>query len=553
MLRSLSIKNYALIDKLQVSFDEGFTTITGETGAGKSILLGGLSLILGKRADLNSLRDPGVKCVLEAGFDISAYDLGNFFEEEDLDYEAHTIIRREILPSGKSRAFINDTPVTLSVLASLGGQLVDIHSQHQTLKLTENDFQFRFVDAVAGNGSLLKEYRKQLGAFKKEERVLEALKARKQQAVKEHDYNQFLLKELEEARLESGLITELEGTYERLSNIELIKEQLGASSNLLQAEQYGILSQLGDLKNALSKLAPFGASYKELAGRVESVFLELDDAGNELMSFEGDLEDDPALLEQVNSRLQHIYDLQKKHGAQDEEELIGIRSALEEKVIATEGLDAEIERCEAEVTGLMEKLTELSRGIRAARLKVIPKLKKELETALNPLGMPNARFDIRILEVDEFRPNGMDDLEFLFSANKGGSFSDLKKVASGGELSRIMLVIKSMLAGYMKLPTIMFDEIDTGVSGEVSNKMAAIMQRMSAAIQVFTITHLPQVAARGSKQFKVFKTEAEGRTVSGIKVLSDQERVEELAEMLGGKSLTDSALAHAKELLAAKD
>lgn len=553
MLRSLSIKNYALIDTLHVNFDGGFTTITGETGAGKSILLGGLSLILGKRADLNSLRDPESKCILEAAFDVRGYDLAEFFAQEDLDYEEQTIIRREILPSGKSRAFINDTPVTLAVLASLGEQLVDIHSQHQTLKLTENDFQFRFVDAVAGVGSMLQDYRKKLRAFRKEEKHLLQLQEQKQQAIKEHDYNQFLLNELIEAKLEPGLLEELEGTYERLSNVELIKEQLGYGTQLLEAEQYGILNQLTDLKNAINKLASFGEEYKELAGRIASVFLELDDAGNELMGLEGNLEDDPALLEQVNTRLQQLYDLQKKHGVQEVEVLMEIRDALEEKVVATEGLDEEITRAEARVAALRETLYASAKAIRVERTKVIPGLKKALETALMPLGMPNARFDMAIVPVDEFRPNGMDELEFLFSANKGGSFNDLKKVASGGELSRIMLVIKSMLAGYMKLPTIMFDEIDTGVSGEVSNKMAAIMQKMSASMQVFTITHLPQVAARGDRQFKVFKAEVNGRTVTGIKALNEQERIEELAEMLGGKTLTDSALAHAKELLAVKE
>lgn len=552
MLKSLRINNYALIDRLQVSFDEGFTTITGETGAGKSILLGGLSLILGKRADLNSLRDPSQKCVLEASFDVRGYDLAGFFEEEDLDYEDDTIVRREILPSGKSRAFINDTPVTLGVLSALGEQLVDIHSQHQTLKLTENDFQFRFIDAVADNSLLLEKFKKELQEYRAAGKRLEKLKSERQEAVREHDYNQFLLKELEEARLENGLLEELENTYEKLNNVELIKEQLGYGAQLLEADQYGLLSQLTDLKNAVNKLSGFGDAYKELAQRLESVFLELDDAGNEMRSLEADLEDDPQLLEETNTRLQQIYDLQKKHGVQEEEALIEIMHSLQEKVIATEGMDELIHETEMKVAQLRSNLEKIAVSIRERRNKVIPGLKKELEKALAPLGMPNARFEIKIVPVDEMRNNGRDHLEFLFSANKGGSFSELKKVASGGELSRIMLVIKSMLAHYMKLPTIMFDEIDTGVSGEVSNKMAAIMQKMSSTLQVFTITHLPQVAARGNRQFKVFKAEEAGQTVSSIKVLGEQERVEELAEMLGGKELSESALAHARELLAVK-
>ena len=552
MLKSLSIKNYALIDELQVSFNEGFTTITGETGAGKSILLGGLSLILGKRADLNSLRDASEKCVLEAAFDIRGYALQPFFESEDLDFEDLTILRREILPSGKSRAFINDTPVTLNVLQSLGEQLVDIHSQHQTLKLTDNDFQFRFLDAVAGTAELLEAYGSEMKEYRAAGRLLSQLQQERQEAIREYDYNQFLLKELQEAKLVPGILEELEETFEKLNNVEFIKEQLGYGVQLLEAEQYGVLSQLVELKNTVRKLASFGANYQEIANRIESVFLELDDAGNELKRLEEELEDDPQLLATTNDRLQQIYDLQKKHGVSPIEELLAIQHALEAKVIATEGLDDRIKETEETVTGHRERMQELAVEIRARRLEVIPAIQNELENALLPLGMPNARFDIRLLPVDEFRSNGKDDLQFLFAANKGGVFSELKKVASGGELSRIMLVIKSMLARYMQLPTIMFDEIDTGVSGEVSNKMAGIMKEMSAAMQVFTITHLPQVAAKGDVQYKVFKADEAGHTVSSIKMLSESERIEELAEMLGGKQLSDSALAHARELLTAK-
>ncbi|WP_224490740.1 DNA repair protein RecN [Robertkochia flava] len=552
MLKSLSIKNYALIDELQVSFNEGFTTITGETGAGKSILLGGLSLILGKRADLNSLRDASEKCILEATFDIRGYGLHAFFEEEDLDFEEMTILRREILPCGKSRAFINDTPVTLTVLSGLGEQLVDIHSQHQTLKLTDNDFQFRFLDAVAGNFELLEAYSAKLKTWRSLGKQLSRLQEEKRESLREYDYNQFLLGELQEAKLEAGMLEELEETYEKLNNVEFIKEQLGYGVQLLESEQFGVLGQLVDLKNAMKKLSSFGERYQELAKRMESAFLELDDAGNELKTMEEELEDDPQLLERTNERLQQIYDLQKKHGVAGMDELIAIQKALEDKVLATEGLDERIEQMEAEAEKLRTQLEELASQIRAKRLEVVPGLQKNLESALGPLGMPNAKFDIQLEETDDLRGNGKDDLQFLFSANKGGVFSELKKVASGGELSRIMLVIKSMLARYMKLPTIMFDEIDTGVSGEVSNKMAGIMKEMSATMQVFTITHLPQVAAKGDKQFKVFKADEAGQTVSSMKALEEQERIEELAEMLGGKQLSDSALAHARELLTTK-
>ena len=553
MLKSLSIKNYALIDKLQVQFDEGFTTITGETGAGKSILLGGLSLILGKRADLNSLRDASEKCVLEAVFDIERYQLKAFFDAEDLDYDKQTIIRREILPSGKSRAFINDTPVTLSVLSDLGEQLVDIHSQHQTLKLTENDFQFRFIDAIAGNADLLSQYRAALAGYRAVGKTLEALRTQRQEAIKEYDYNQFLLQELQQAKLQPGMLEELEETFEKLNNVELIKEQLGYGVQLLDAEQVGVIPQLTDLKNALNKLSGFGEGYREMAERIASVYLELDDAVSELRDLEGDLEADPGLLEDTNTRLQQIYDLQKKHGVMEVEALLEIQSELEKKVFAAEGMEEQIAATEKQQNTIKVQLDKLAEDIRNSRLQVIPQLRKELEDALAPLGMPNARFQVELTATEELRPNGKDELSFLFAANKGGSFSELKKVASGGELSRIMLVIKSMLARYIDLPTIMFDEIDTGVSGEVSNKMAAIMQKMSADMQVFTITHLPQVAAKGHRQYKVFKAEKEGQTFSSIKPLDASGRVTELAEMLGGKQLTDSALAHARELLAVKN
>ncbi|THD68048.1 DNA repair protein RecN [Robertkochia marina] len=551
MLASLNIKNYALIDQMQVQFDQGFTTITGETGAGKSILLGGLSLILGKRADLNSLRDPSEKCVLEAVFNIKRYGLQSFFEAEDLDYEDQTIIRREILPSGKSRAFINDTPVTLGVLSALGEQLVDIHSQHQTLKLTENDFQFRFIDAVAQNVSSLATYGKELKELRRLEKDLREMVSHKQEAVKEYDYNQFLLKELQEARLQPGMLEELEETYEKLNNVELIKEQLGYGLQILEDEQMGVNTLVTDLKNTLKKLSGFGEVYQELAKRIESVFIELDDAGNELRDLEADIEADPAQLEETNTKLQQIYALQKKHGVMEIEELLSIQEELENKVISAEGIDERISEQEELIREKTGALNELADRIRANRLKVIPQLKEDLEKALAPLGMPNARFSIELTPTGEFGVNGKDDLLFLFSANTGGSFNELRKVASGGELSRIMLVIKAMLAQYMALPTIMFDEIDTGVSGEVSNKMAAIMQQMSQGMQVFTITHLPQVAAKGNRQYKVYKTEKDGKTYSDIRVLEDTERINELAEMLGGKQLTDSALAHARELLTA--
>ncbi|TRZ41077.1 DNA repair protein RecN [Robertkochia solimangrovi] len=549
MLTTLSIKNYALIDTLNVEFKEGFTTITGETGAGKSILLGGLALVLGKRADLSSLKNEEEKCVIEAGFKVGHYNLKGFFEESDLDYEELTLIRREILPGGKSRAFVNDTPVRLDVLSSLGEKLIDIHSQHQTLKLTENEFQFQVIDAVAGNEKHLKEYRKVLKAWTNAVRNLDALTKQQSESIKELDYNQFLLQELEEAGLVPGMLEELESEYEQLNNIESIGEYLVHSSQLLGDERMGVIRNLAELKAVLQKLAAYGSGFKTIAERVHSTHIELDDIYGEIQRKEEELEADPGRLEELHAKLQKIYDLQKKHGVIEIEELIQIREDLGVKVRVTENLGEDIEKAQSLVAKLREEVMVVAEEISDRRSSVIGNLKANMENALKPLGMPDASFDIRLSKSDSFFTNGSDVLEFLFAANKGSAYNELKKVASGGELSRIMLVIKAILAKYMQLPTIMFDEIDTGVSGEVSTRMAAIMQEMSKTMQVFTITHLPQVAARGNTQFKVYK-EVEGETTrSNIRELAQEERVIEIAEMLGGKDISDSARRHAVELL----
>ncbi|NER13309.1 DNA repair protein RecN [Leptobacterium flavescens] len=549
MLTSLSIKNYALIDKLQVDFDKGLTIITGETGAGKSILLGGLSLILGKRADLGSLKSKDEKCVIEADFFIEKYKLQAFFKEADIDYEANTIIRREILPSGKSRAFINDTPVTLDVLASLGSQLIDIHSQHQTLRLTENDFQFRIIDAVAANDSALEEYSLKLKDYHAAKKELQRLIDFQAEANKEHDYNSFLLKELQEAKLENGMLKELEADFEKLNNVEEIGEKLAHAYQQLTAEQYGILSGLTELKSSIQKLASYGEQFDNLYQRVNSVAIELDDIQMEVKRQEESLETDPRLLEEIQSRLQLIYDLQKKHHAIELEELLEIQQALEQKVEVTENLDAEIKQWQLKVLDLEKELDTLAEGIHSNREMAIPRLSSYLEESLFELGMPNAKFDIGVNKTHSYFANGKDELRFLFSANKGSNYGELKKVASGGELSRIMLSIKSILAEYMQLPTIMFDEIDTGVSGEISNKMGDIMAGMSKNMQVFTITHLPQIAAKGESHFEVFKEDVNEVTYTRMKKLDKEERIKAIAEMLGGKDISSSALAHAKQLL----
>lgn len=549
MLSTLSISNYALIDSLEVDFDKGFTVITGETGAGKSILLGGLSLVLGKRADLSSLRVKDEKCIIEGTFKIDTYGLQDFFNENDLDYDTHTVIRREILPSGKSRAFINDTPVTLDVLSQLGDNLIDVHSQHQTMQLTENDFQLKLVDALAANQKRLEDYAKGLKSFRKAQKELERLIAVQNTANKEQDYNTFLLTELEAAPLREGIVEELEAEYEQLNNVELIMEHLSKGDQLFNDEQIGVLPLVTEMRQSLAKLVNFGPSFGELYQRVQSVLIELDDINSELQGIQEGVEANPNLLEEVSGKLQVLYNLLKKHNASEVSELIVIKNTLADKVFETAHLDEKIALKTRELQDMESVLEEQAVVLREKRKEVIPELKSKLESDLAQLGMPSASFEISLDATDTFMPTGMDTLIFLFTANRGGSYGELKKVASGGELSRIMLVIKAILAKYEKLPTIMFDEIDTGVSGEISNRMADIMKDMSNDLQVFSITHLPQVASKGNHHFKVFKTEGAERTMTNMKKLDDEGRVVELAHMLGGKDLSDSALAHARQLL----
>ncbi|MGJ8735887.1 DNA repair protein RecN [Zobellia laminariae] len=549
MLVHLSIKNYALIDNLNVDFTNGFTCITGETGAGKSILLGGLSLILGKRADLSSLRDKDKKCVIEAEFQIDKYNLKPFFKDNDLDYEERTIIRREIQPSGKSRAFINDSPVTLDILTRLGSSLIDVHSQHQTLQLTDNDFQLKVIDALADNKSLLADYAGKLRLYKTTSKELSELVDFQKEANKEHDYNSFLLEELQAAPLKLGVQEDLEEQYEQLNNVENILELISSGHQLLNDEQVGIVSLLAELKQIANRLSGYGTQYADLNQRVQSVFIEIDDIASELQNFQEGTEANPQVLEEINTKLQQLYDLQKKHGVQDVSELLQIREDLAEKVSVTENLEADIEKKEKELAGQKIALQKAADALTSKRKKVVPQLKKQLEDSLKALGMPSATFKIELFKANDFKANGADGLTFLFSANKGGDYGELKKVASGGELSRIMLTIKSILAKYENLPTIMFDEIDTGVSGEISGKMGDIMQAMSKSMQVFSITHLPQVASKGDHHFKVYKLEEGAVTKTNMKQLSNEERVVELAEMLGGKELSDSAMAHARQLL----
>ena len=549
MLTALSIKNYALIDDLKVDFPEGFIIITGETGSGKSIMLDALSLILGKRADMSALRNKEEKCIIEAEFSLQNYEFQPLFQELDIDYDPQTIIRREILPSGKSRAFVNDVPATLEVLSRLGQVLVDIHSQHQTLALSDTSFQFAIIDAMANDKPLLTEYVQLHQLLKKEQKKLEELIEFQKNAKKEYDYNLHQLKELKSATLEEGILEELEESYEEASNIEDIKENVSESLYLLNDENIGILNNLRELKRSFSSLTEYKQLYRDLYERIESAFLELEDLASEISDIDESIEADPDNLEQISKQLNKIYSLQKKHSVATVEELIAIQQELEEAVSKTESVDIDLNKqkkiVEEQHTATLKKANQLHK----AREKVIPALDKKLTNFMHELGMPNGRFSITLTATDTFFANGNDELSFLFSANKGGDFGQLKKVASGGELSRIMLAVKAIMAEHTALPTIMFDEIDTGVSGEISQKMGDIMKQMSQNRQVFAITHLPQIAAKGAYHFKVFKEDSKGKTTTHLKLLTEEERITELSEMLEGKNSGASARNHAIELL----
>lgn len=549
MLTQLSIKNYALINELKIDFSSGLSIITGETGAGKSILLGALGLVLGNRADSSTLKDNSKKCIVEAKVSIANYNLREFFEEVDLDYEDRTIIRREILPSGKSRAFVNDTPVNLSILNDLRSNLIDVHSQHQTLSLSDTNFQFSVIDALAKNASKIESYKKGLIKLKNLKKQLEDLKTSQREANQQHDYNLHLFNELNDANLEIDEQEILEEKLEKLNNIEDIKINLSEALEISINEEIGLQTLLNTLENRLSKISSFSKEYKDLSDRITSVKIELDDIVSELEDENENVEFNPNEAEELNDRLQLIYNLQKKHYVNSNKELLEILEELSNKIIAVESSEEVINQKESEIKEVEQKLNDLAEKISKARQKVIPSLQSALQSLLSDLGMQNARFSIKVNLKDSYFSNGKDELQFLFSANKGGSFGELKKVASGGELSRIMLAIKKILSENISLPTIIFDEIDTGVSGEISNKIATIMQQMSTQMQVITITHLPQIAAKGNNHYKVYKEDINNTTTTNLRLLNPDERIVEIAEMLSGKEFSETAITHAKELL----
>lgn len=549
MLVSLSIKNYALIENLKVDFKDRLSIITGETGAGKSILMGGLALVLGKRADSSLVYDKVKKCVIEAEFQVSSYHLESFFEANDLDYDPLVIIRREILPNGKSRAFVNDTPTNLSILNELTSQLIDIHSQHETLQLSDPLFQFHIIDALSNNASYLKDYSLAFQKYKALLKELQSFEELQQKAKKEYDYNLFLWEELEIAGLKVGEQEDLERDLEKLSHVEEIKLSLAAIIDTSEQEPLGALSQMTDIEQQLSRIDTYADLYALMSERMKSVLIEFKDLLGEIEAENDSLVYDPAALEHVEERLQTLYDLQKKHGANDIEELLAIKETYHSKIADVENAHDIIYRTSQKILEAEAALNKIAIQLHKRRMNAIPEFKSQIEAALAGLEMKNTRFKVELTDCEDFLINGRDTLQFLMSSDKGKSFENIKKVASGGEMSRMMLAIKWILSKYSNLPAIIFDEIDTGVSGEVSNRIGEVMLAMSQNMQVITITHLPQVAAKGHHHYKVFKEDRKEGISSNIKLMNGDERLVELSEMLGGSTITESAMAHAKQLL----
>lgn len=553
MIKKLSIRNFALIDSLEIDFFSEFSVITGETGAGKSIILGALSLILGQRADSRSVKDENHKAVIEGIFDISAYDIHNFFDKNDLEYDAgNCILRRELQASGKSRAFINDTPVSLVLLKELGEKLIDIHSQYQNLLLGNDRFQLQVVDVWGKNRDLLNRYRHEYVSYKSMQKELERMRAETAANRKEEDYLRFQSEQLEEARLEEGEQEVLEQEQELLEHAGEIKGELYALGQLTSGEEAGILQQL---KFALSRLQSLSKLYpdaEELASRIQSAYIDLKDVSAEINDREESVIIDPERLRFVQERLDTIYRLQQKHQVKTVSDLLEIKQSIDDKLQAIDNSDENFIRLEKEIALRLEKLDKIAKELSVKREKAAIEFSTLLVDKASGLGMPNLRFEIELLPHDLLDENGAEQVRFLFSANKNQSLQPVSDVASGGEISRIMLCVKSLIASAVALPTIIFDEVDTGVSGEIADKMAGIMQEMGDYMQVISITHLPQVASKGKHHYRVYKTDDEKGTVTQIVRLNEKERVEEVARMLSGSQLTDEALSNAKVLLGKK-
>lgn len=550
MLRSLYIQNYALIEKLDINFEKGFSVITGETGAGKSIILGAIGLLLGQRADVKSIRMGASKCIIEARFDISNYHMQAFFEENELEYEDECILRRELYASGKSRAFINDSPAQLSQMKELGEQLIDIHSQHQNLLLNKEGFQLNVLDLLAQNEVALSEYQELYKQWKQAQDDLEKLIERAARDKSDEDYIRFQWEQLEEAHLSEGEQEELEQEAEILSHAEDIKAGLYKTSQLLNDDDSGLLSNLKECCSVMTELQSVYPGAEELANRLESSYIELKDIADEVSIREERVEFNPSRLEEVNGRLNQIYTLQKKHHLDTVSELITLQKEYATRLASITSSDEDVEALKAQCNKLQTATRQKAALLTQSRQKAAREVEQQMSMRLVPLGMPNVRFCVEMGERKEPGPHGMDTVSFLFSANKNGTLQSISSVASGGEIARVMLSVKAMIAGAVKLPTIVFDEIDTGVSGEIADRMADIMQEMADNDrQVISITHLPQIASRGRTHYKVYKMDNDTETNSHIRRLTNEERVEEIAHMLSGATLTDAALNNARTLL----
>ncbi len=549
MLKSLHISNYALIEEVNVNFPSNLTIVTGETGAGKSIFLEALSLVLGARADVSTLQDKTKKCIVEAEFTIGNYNLEDFFKAHELDFAESTILRREVNPEGKSRAFINDSPAGLTVLKQLAEKLIDVHSQHQTLMLNETGFQFDVLDSFAGTQSLFLQYKKQFQNLNHKKKGLADLEAQELQAKKDLDYYQFLFNELEEANLNPADLKQLEEESSTLENAEFIKTNLSRAANLIQDGDINLLSYLAQIKQQLNQLSKFGHSYNALLERANALYIEAKDLGNELENTESKVTFDPKKLEEVNGQLDRLNRLLKKHNVTSIEELQKIYSEIEEKLKQFGSLEKEIEKLNKEIGILTKELQQMAADLSKKRKASTSAIEKEIKTTLSSLSMPNANFKIEITSGTELLTTGIDSVAFLFSANKGIDFKPLHKVASGGELSRLMLSLKALLATKKSLPTIIFDEIDTGVSGDVADKIGQILLRMGNKMQVISITHLPQIASKGNFHLFVYKEDGKNKTTSYIKELKKDERIVEIAKMLSTGNPTTSAIKNAKDLL----
>lgn len=550
MLKQLYIKNFTLIDELNISLYPGFSVITGETGAGKSIILGAIGLLLGNRADSKAIKAGRDRCVIEAHFDLSRYGMQKFFDDNDIDYDADdTIIRRELTAAGKSRAFINDTPVPLTRMRELGEQLVDIHSQHQNLLLQKEDFQLNVVDIIAQDADQLKVYQKEYYAYRKAKELLEELKAEIAKNRENEEFMRFQHKELDDANLQEGELEQLEQEAETLSHSEDIKTALFEADNALSGEDDSILDKLKNATHQLENICDVYPSMADVAGRMQSSYIELKDIAQEISSSVDHVEFDPNRLDAINTRLDKLYTLQQKFHVETVTELIATRDRIAEQLSHIDNGDEDIEEKEKEVAALLVKAEKQAALLTSIRQKSAKAIEKEMKGRLIPLGIPNVRFEIAFAEKS-LSGNGADKVSFLFSANKSTQLQPVSQVASGGEIARVMLSLKAMISGAVKLPTIIFDEIDTGVSGKIAEKMADIMEEMGLQNrQVLSITHLPQIAAKGSHHYKVLKEETENGTISHMKELNNQERIEEIAQMLSGSDITQAALANAKELL----